>query len=192
MITCVIGVDPGPTSGVCLLCLEPVYDIPGVTSPPVIKTRLVFSCNAPAVFGLVEYLLEANDGPARIVAVGERFVPGRGAGARSGGAAVVREVIADLKSLHGSWKWRSASDVKPWATDRRLDAAGLLGVTNKMIDARDAARHALFCAVHDCGLPDPMSRKAVRVPANRVKIDGRNLNSGGLVIIPANLDGMDN
>lgn len=190
MTTCVIGVDPGPTSGVCLLCLEPVYDIPGVISPPVIRTRLVFSCNSPAVFGLVEHLLEANEGPTRIVAAGEQFVAGRGAGARGHGAAVVREVIADLKSLHGGWHWRSASDVKPWATDDRLKKAGLYEMTNKMIDARDAARHALFCAVHDCGLPDPLSRKAVRVPANRVKIDGRHLNSG--VRIPGNLDGMDN
>jgi hypothetical protein len=50
--------------------------------------------------------------------------------------------------------------VKPWATDERLAAAGLLDPTKGMRHARDAARHALFCAVRDFGLPDPLSAKA--------------------------------
>jgi hypothetical protein len=47
--------------------------------------------------------------------------------------------------------------VKPWATDKRLTAAGLLAMTAKMADARDACRHALYTAVHDAGIPDPLS-----------------------------------
>jgi hypothetical protein len=50
--------------------------------------------------------------------------------------------------------------VKPWAVDKRLHAAGLLDMTAGMRHARDAARHALFCAVKDYGLPDPLSSKA--------------------------------
>jgi hypothetical protein len=61
--------------------------------------------------------------------------------------------------VRGSYA-RSAADVKPWATDTRLQAAGLLDLTKGMRHARDAARHALFCAVCDFGLTDPLSRKA--------------------------------
>lgn len=176
MITMVLGADPGSTTGLCLLHLEPTYDIPGVTSPPVIKSRLVFGCNALAVFPLAQFLMEINEGPARIIATGETFVPGRGAGARGHGAADARAVIEDLKALPLNWHWNTAAVVKAWATDERLKAAGLYDMTAKMIDARDAARHALFGAVKYAGLPDPLSRKAARVPANRVKIDGRHLN----------------
>lgn len=49
--------------------------------------------------------------------------------------------------------------VKPWATDRRLEAAGLMTATAGMPGhARDAARHCLYCACHDLGMRDPMSR----------------------------------
>ena len=81
---------------------------------------------------------------------------------------MTRQVIADLSSLRepggspGSWIWRSASDVKPWARGR-LARAGLLDMTVKSVDARDAAMHALFSAVHDAGLPDPLSRKGVQL-----------------------------
>ena len=41
-----------------------------------------------------------------------------------------------------------------------MAAAGLLEPTKQLRHARDAARHALFAAVADCGIPDPLSRKA--------------------------------
>jgi hypothetical protein len=53
--------------------------------------------------------------------------------------------------------------VKPWATDERLEAAGLLDLTKGMRHARDAARHALFTAVKDGGVPDPLSKHAHEV-----------------------------
>lgn len=56
---------------------------------------------------------------------------------------------------------RSASVMKTWSLAAgRLERAGLAGVTAAaaMKHARDAMGHALFCAVHDCGLPDPLSR----------------------------------
>lgn len=143
-MTVIIGADPGATCGIALLMPD---------GPP-----LVYSCNHHAAYGLVSWLIEANEGPADIIAAGEAFVPGRGAGARMTGAAVTRSLIDDLDDLLG-WHWRSAAAVKPWATDRRLDAAGLLTITAKMPDGRDAARHALFAAVHDAGWPDPLSRE---------------------------------
>lgn len=142
--TCVLGVDPGPATGICWLSL------PG----PV----LVFQCNAPGAYPLASWLLEANEGPARIIAAGERFIAGRGAGARGAHAGVTRQVISDLDSL-AEWHWRSAAQVKPWATDARLKAAGLLEQCHGMPHAADGSRHALFAAVHDGGYPDPLSHE---------------------------------
>jgi hypothetical protein len=68
---------------------------------------------------------------------------------------------------------RSASTVKPWATDARLERAGLLDLTAGMRHARDAARHALFCAVKNCGLPDPLSAKAAPQRHNHMTRDIR-------------------
>lgn len=58
---------------------------------------------------------------------------------------------------------RAAADVKKWATDDRLKAAGLLDATSGMPKhARDGARHALFCACKDLGFRDPLSRGRAR------------------------------
>jgi hypothetical protein len=56
---------------------------------------------------------------------------------------------------------RQVSDVKRWATDERLQAAGLLEAVSPapMRHAKSAAWHCLYCAVHRCGLPDPLSRR---------------------------------
>jgi hypothetical protein len=54
---------------------------------------------------------------------------------------------------------RTAALVKPWATDKRLVAAGLLDITRGLPHARDGARHALFSAHHDSGAPDPLSSR---------------------------------
>ncbi len=54
---------------------------------------------------------------------------------------------------------RHSSAVFPWATDKRLRAAGLYEATTGLVHARAASRHALFAAVHDGGLPDPLSRR---------------------------------
>jgi hypothetical protein len=51
---------------------------------------------------------------------------------------------------------RCAADVKPWATDKRLEAAGMLGHTSDMKHANDAARHALYTAKHDARMEDPL------------------------------------
>ncbi len=130
----VLGVDPGVTCGVVLLT-------PG--QPP-----LAYACGHHGAYGLVTYLIESNEGPVRIIAAGEEFREGRGAGARQAGAAVTRAVIADLDPLL-AWHWRSAAAVKPWSTDKRLQAASLYDLTSKMVDGRDACRHAMYAAVHD-------------------------------------------
>lgn len=56
-------------------------------------------------------------------------------------------------------KVRSAAEVKGWATDERLKAAGILDKLQGMRHAKDAARHALFHAVRSGVLVDPLSKE---------------------------------
>jgi hypothetical protein len=101
------------------------------------------------------------DQGVRVVAV-ERFVVRSRAGRSSDAQAgeVTRNLIGQLSIMQGLSSievfLRSASEVKPWATDKRLTAAGIEGLT-AMRHAADAARHALFAAVKDCGVRDPLS-----------------------------------
>lgn len=149
----VIGIDPGPIVGAALIRLDTDHPIEAEA--------------AQITAGGLWALLDGWHGAYPVVAVAaERFVVGPRAAKSSTprGGAQAREVLVALsywakaaKVVHVE---RSAAEVKPWATDRRLDAAGLLEATKGMRHARDAARHALFCAVKGFGLTDPLSTKA--------------------------------
>lgn len=152
----VIGIDPGPLPGIVRLHI--LEDDRGTT--------LLEAQALQVTPGVLIAVLEAlADGVRQVVAL-ERFVVGPRASRSStpaAGAATRAMVsrIADWAGQRGIQQHaRSAAEVKPWATDTRLEAAGLLELSKSMRHARDAARHALFCAVKDYGLPDPLSRKA--------------------------------
>lgn len=142
MSTRVIGVDPGPTPGIVVLGIEDgqLTDVG------------VMQCSAELLYTLV-----ATFNPYKEAAVAlERFVVrGRANAAQS----LTRDQVANLVRLHPLTLVRSAAEVKPWATDARLEAAGLLDACKGMRHARDAARHALFAAVKDTGLTDPLSKE---------------------------------
>lgn len=95
----------------------------------------------------------------------ERFVVSKRAGrsATPGGGEAARDIIGAVKALCREQGvplvTYSASQVKRWATDKRLEAAGLLAPTVGMGHARDATRHALHAAVKHLRLPDPLSTK---------------------------------
>lgn len=149
----VIGVDPGQTTGVALL-------VPG-------RAPEVLQCSPGLVLPVVRALTYTH-GP--LVLAVERFVVGARSARSSTPKAgqVTRDLIGALTDLDSvevggaqvtvRVVLRSAAEVKPWATDRRLDAAGLLTATKGMRHAADACRHALFAQVHDAGLPDPLSK----------------------------------
>jgi hypothetical protein len=116
--------------------------------------------------GLLPPLLRGLYADELVIAV-ERFVVGPRA-ARSTTAeagAVTREVVAQVRDWARdkglTCHQRSAAEVKPWASDERLTSAGIW-VPRGMRHAKDAARHALYCAVKDYGLSDPLSRRAGR------------------------------
>ena len=148
----VLGVDPGPVPGVALR--RPLGDLEVLqVSPGTLElvVRALVADAPPAPYG----------GPNAVLAV-EKFVVGRRAtrSATPAAGALTRNQIGALEALARELGipvfLRSASEVKPWSTDARLDAVGAL--IKGMTHGRDAARHALFCSVHDCGYPDPLSR----------------------------------
>lgn len=148
----VIGADPGGTTGLVR------FDLDGFRKP--VLTQV---CDPLMVLPVVTDLLGAQD-PAEVLLAVEQFVVGMRA-ARSStpkGGQTARELIGALAGWAIDGRGirvviRKAAEVKPWATDRRLTAAGLY--LRGAPHARDAARHALYAAVRDCGLPDPLSSR---------------------------------
>lgn len=151
----VLGIDPGPVVGLVGLRITPDLEIhPRVH---------VIQCSA----NVLDQVLHGINPPDLLVAV-ERFVVGPRAArsnAPSAGRVAVHVVgmLADRSRVDRGYRYiaRSAAEVKPWATDTRLAAAGLLEPTKGMRHARDAARHALFAAVKDCGAIDPLSKRGM-------------------------------
>ena len=159
----IVGIDPGPVVGIALLW---VGEASGGDRPIWLGT----SDAAQATPGLIGAILVGLAGHQPVIAV-ERFVVGPRAArsATASAGAVARDVVAiveDWARAQGlPFHARSAVEVKPWATDARLSAVGLLDLTAGMRHARDAARHALFCAVRNYGLPDPLSLRASKCPS---------------------------
>lgn len=141
-ITRIIGVDPGLTPGFVVLNLDrDVLEQPAD----------VAQCSARLLYTLVATFNADRDA---LIAV-ERFVP---RGRLTAEQRVTQAQAENLTRIHPRVVQRPAAAVKPWATDERLAAAGLLEACKGMRHARDAARHALYAAVHDAGLPDPLSK----------------------------------
>lgn len=151
----IIGVDPGVTTGIMALR----YPCPGGRS-----VAAVVQCD----YGTTRIVLDAIMGrvtpDTQVLIALESFVVGPRSSRSSSADAgrITRNLIGAIEDTWGGiLVQRRATDVKPWATDYRLAAIGALDATPpKMRDARDAGRHALYAAVHDCGIPDPLSRKA--------------------------------
>jgi hypothetical protein len=155
--TYIIGVDPGRTTGIAALSL---FD-------GELTSHSLIQCSHDVPRWLVGHMFDAAQPVDRLVLAVERFVVRARAGRSSDAAAgeITRDLIGALASIgrdHGATVYlRSASDVKPWATDKRLEAAGITAPP-AMRHSLDGARHALFAAVHDCGLPDPLSTRSRR------------------------------
>lgn len=156
----VIGIDPGPVAGIVRLQLKITGDKWSGRG-----VHLVDAQALQVTPGVLTTVLEAlTEGVGQAVAL-ERFVvgPRSGRSATPAGGGAARDMVGAVSSwAHTRCRVysRAAAEVKPWATDARLGATGLLDLTKGMRHARDAARHALFCATKDFGLTDPLSHKA--------------------------------
>lgn len=153
--TIVVGIDPGPTTGIAAL---PFSGTDAMGDP------MVLQCDHFSALFFIRSLVDEHQQYAPMLAV-EQFVIG-GRSGRSGNAhagQITRNLIGALSAeFLADVVLRAAGQVKPWATDRRLAAAGLTGPTTGMNHARDAARHALFAAVHSGISRDPMSKAVSR------------------------------
>jgi hypothetical protein len=152
----VVGIDPGPVPGVVVL---------QVNNRALIHVEVV-QCSASLAPEILRTLLEGlGAGVVPTWLQLERFVVGRRSSRSSTAAAgqTTRDLVGQLEQVaatEGAFSiQRSAAQVKPWATDQRLERAGLLDATKGMRHAKDAARHALYRAVHDGGLTDPLSKE---------------------------------
>lgn len=167
MIDSTIGIDPGPTTGMCFLDYE--------AGQLVGKTLL--QCDAASAAVVLKGLLYAyydsrrrmyrDADIGRRVGSVEKFVTGASAGTRGKAADVTRELVMELTEvlqLFGyAVKIRAAADVKPKWTDKRLVAAGvaprMLDLKHEFRHAHDAARHCL-CGAREAGvIADPLLKK---------------------------------
>lgn len=141
----ILGIDPGKTTGVAVLRL---YN----KQPALVPYQVIYA----KAFSTIKKIAEAES--VDVLAV-ERFIlsnrVGKAAEARA--AVDTMTLIAQLQQLQPKLLLHSAAEVKAWATDRRLLAAGLLTETTSMPHARDAARHAMFTAVKIGWMKDPLS-----------------------------------
>lgn len=164
----VIGVDPGPTPGICaLLWVDDVLTDFRVLQ---LSAKGLMRSTVETIIWLTE-----NFPPSGVmldfIAV-ERFIVGRRAVVSSSRDAgqITRDMVGAVLTYGGGLRGeggrvvtRSAAEVKPWAIDERLKRAGLLNSVLGMPHAKDAVRQGLFCAVADLGVPDPLSRRSVGV-----------------------------
>lgn len=150
----IVGVDPGGTTGLTRLSYNDGR----------LRCRLA-QTDPETAHELAGYWLRGANLPGtRTILTVEAFVvsgrSGRSGTASAGAAArdLIGKLVAVAAQTGADFVSRPAGIVKPWATDRRITAAGIT-IPPKMRDAADAVRHGLFAARHDGGQPDPLSRK---------------------------------
>lgn len=153
-MTFIIGIDPGPVVGMCLLRL------PNTASRPGFWYSELAMVSPGCVSSLIGGWVEAYNVTA---VAAEAFVDSK-LGSRANDRAAsqeARDVLTRLRPTHVTtarrWRWleRRAVDINGWATDARLNAAGLLVPSKNMRHARSALRHALYAACHDFGARVP-------------------------------------
>lgn len=152
-VTSIIGIDPGGTTGICFL------DYIG----PSIAGKTLLQVDGPSALIVLEAMLTRYYADPQAVvkrAAGvEPFITGQSAGTRGQPAEVTRQQAFQATELLQLWGYnvqlRKAADIKVWATDKRLKAAGLLGPP-EMRHANDGARQALYTAKHDLYKADPL------------------------------------
>jgi hypothetical protein len=149
-----VGIDPGP--------------LPGIVSLKFVDRELVHvdvvQCSHELAPGVLQVVLPKTAEWRPFVQI-EKFVVSRRS-SRSSTPKAGEQTRLLVGSLQQSCQavgvfptLQPAVHVKAWATDARLEKAGLLEATKGMRHAKDAARHALYTAVKDGGQPDPLSKE---------------------------------
>lgn len=143
----VLGIDPGETTGLCVLWILN-HRLVGIR---IAQCDLESATHIANVFATGDDTLWAT----------EKFVVGNRAGRSSSSraGANTRDLVGRLQAqaeMRGeTFIQRSASEVKTWATNERIKAAGITTVGGH---SADSARHALYAAVKANYCPDPLSK----------------------------------
>jgi hypothetical protein len=155
----VIGIDPGEVTGISFL---------DYIGDRIAGTMQVQVDASSAVALLESLLLRFYNNPEVIIrrwGQVEEFVTGQSAGTKGKPAEVTRQLVfalGETLQLYGYHvKIRKKADIykkdgSGWASDKRLEKAGVIRQLDGMRHANDASRHALYCAVHDAYKPDPL------------------------------------
>jgi hypothetical protein len=150
-----LGMDPGPTPGLVRLLYA--------DDSHLLEVRVV-QCSANAWRAVLEDWLATCPPAVQQYFQVERFVIGRKSYRTGSPGAITRDMVGQAVEVAARYAvyttQRSAVDTKEWGTDGRLIATGLLDDTKGMTHARDAARHALYTAVAEGNIPDPLSKRA--------------------------------
>jgi hypothetical protein len=153
-ICSVIGVDPGQACGIAFV------DYMG---DQIAGRTMLQVDHASALIVLEAMLLAHYSDPERVPerwAGVEAFITGNSAGTKGKPAELTRQLVmrfGELLQMYGyRVKVRPAASVKPWATNRVLEAAGILQEATGMRHANDGGRQALFTARWDAGKPSPL------------------------------------
>lgn len=159
----VIGIDPGPTPGMAALWFREGHYHAA-------DAGLTFAqCDVVTCLDIIECWVNTSELDTKEVLVAtEKFVvsgrTGRSATAQAGTItrAVLTSVEDEICRQGIKLVTRSANNVMSWADNERLHAADLYRPTTGSVHARDAARHALYAAVHDGLYLDPLKRRKER------------------------------
>lgn len=158
-IVSVVGIDPGKTTGICLM--EYVDGQPYPIPECNITLFQVYHSNALRVLEAYLAHFYADERIVKRFAGVEKFETGASAGTRGKSADLTRQFeikFVEMLQLFGYYtKIRKAGDVKPWATDKRLERAGLPKPTTDTRHQSDGGRHCLFAAVNDAHMKDPLA-----------------------------------
>lgn len=144
------GIDAGPSTGIAVLTVNPrgefewaVMQVNGELALSAISW--VYDLFCPAAVGV------------------EKFVVSNRAGTKGKDAEITRRIATHAYEAAYAIRreppsmsfYRMAAEIKPWATDKRLEKTGF-PMGTKFKDARDAGRHALYCACRDGKVRDPL------------------------------------
>lgn len=152
-VVSVIGVDPGVTTGISFI---------DYIDKRIAGTMQLQVDHASAV-ALLELILGRWYNSNVIVqrwAQVEPFKTGQSAGAKGDAAEITRQqafILGETLQVHGyHTELRKKGDIDTWGSNKRLEKAGIIRQLDGMRHANDASRHALYCAVHDAHMPDPL------------------------------------
>jgi hypothetical protein len=161
LLTSCINIDPGETTGIALLDFDQDKRLVGRTFLQADHKSAPFVLEAL----LAKYYGRDKTYVTHRFAGLEPFITGSSAGTKGKPAELTRQLAFAFAEQLQLWGYsvarRPAAAVKPWATDRRLVAVGFPaspngGVKGDLGHAADGARHALYAAVHDAYMPDPL------------------------------------